>query len=109
MAFKQEVNVPLILTIGIVSGIMLLVIVIGTQAWFQNEEQSEIAAKAQEFPHAALIELQNGQRVNINSYHWVDKKNDVVTVPIGRAMEVMLETHGNLPTTAPSHGAGVAR
>jgi len=109
MAFKQEVNVPLILTIGIVSGIMLLVIVIGTQAWFQNEEQSEMAAKAMEFPHQDLIELQNGQRANINSYRWVDQKNGVVAIPIGRAMQVMLETNGNLPTTAPSHGAGVAR
>ena len=45
MAFKQEVNVPLIFTIGVVSGIMLLVIVIGTQAWYQSEEQNEIALK----------------------------------------------------------------
>jgi hypothetical protein len=109
MAFKQEVNVPLILTIGIVSGIMLLVIVIGTQAWFQNEEQSEIAAKAMEFPHQGLIDLQNGQRANINSYRWVDQKNGVVAIPIGRAMEVMVQTQGNLPTTAPSRGTAAAR
>jgi hypothetical protein len=109
MAFKQEVNVPLILTIGIVSGIMLLVIVIGTQAWFQNEEQSEIATKALEFPHQGLIDLQSGQRANINSYRWVDQKNGVVAIPIGRAMDVMLQTNGNLPTTAPSHATAVAR
>lgn len=109
MAFKQEVNVPLILTIGIVSGIMLLVIIIGTEAWFQSEEQAEFAAKAVEFPHQSLIELQNNERANINSYHWVDKKNNVVAIPIGRAMQVMVETNGNLPTTAPSRGAGVAR
>jgi hypothetical protein len=109
MAFKQEVNVPLILTIGIVSGIMLLVIIIGTQAWFQSEEQAELAQKAVEFPHQALLDLQGQQRANINSYHWVDKKKGVVTVPIGLAMQVMLQTNGNLPTTAPSGGAGVAR
>ena len=108
MAFKQEVNVPLILTIGIVSGIMLLVIVIGTQAWFQSEEQAEFATKALEYPHQALIDLQTQQRTNINSYRWVDKKNGVVTVPIGLAMQEMLQTNGNLPTTAPS-GGGVAR
>jgi hypothetical protein len=109
MAFKQEVNVPLILTIGIVSGIMLLVIVIGTEAWFQSEEQAEFASKAVEFPHQGLLDLQSGQRANINSYHWVDKKNNVVAIPIGRAMEVMMETNGNLPTTAPSGGAGTVR
>ena len=45
MAFKQEVNVPLIFTIGVVSGIVLLVTVIGTQAWYQSEENIEIAQK----------------------------------------------------------------
>ena len=57
MAFKQEVNVPLIFTIGVVSGIMLLVIVIGTQAWYQSEEINEVALKAEEARVARSIRL----------------------------------------------------
>jgi len=36
MAFKQEVNVSVLMTVGIVSGLLLVVIVIGTQAWYQS-------------------------------------------------------------------------
>lgn len=48
MAYKQEVNVPLVMTIGIVSAMLLLVIVIGTQAWYQSEVQDEITLKSGE-------------------------------------------------------------
>ena len=34
MATRQEANVPLLVTIGIVSVTLLLVIIFGLQAWF---------------------------------------------------------------------------
>jgi hypothetical protein len=100
MAFKQEVNVPLILTIGIVSGIMMLVIVIGTQAWYQSEEANETAIKAQEAseralsadsPTVTLAQLTHGQLENLSAKpHWVDEtKKDLMTMPIDQAMEYL--------------------
>ena len=44
-AIKQDVNAPLILTIGVVSGLLLLVIVFGLEAWFVREETTEIDGK----------------------------------------------------------------
>ena len=102
MAIKQEVNVSLVVTIGVISGIMLLVIVIGIQAWYQNEEDIELANKEVEFPNNALISLQTDQRANINTYRWIDKKNNVVAIPIHDAMKIMVETHGDFPSTQPS-------
>ena len=100
MAFKQEVNVPLILTIGIVSGIMMLVTVIGTQAWYESEEQNETAIKAQEAseralsadsPTVTLAQLTHGQLENLAAKpHWVDEtKKDLMTMPIDQAMEYL--------------------
>jgi hypothetical protein len=108
MAFKQEVNVSLLLTIGIVSGILLLVIVIGTQAWYQSEEMQEIALKAHDATERALspdsptvtfAELKQGQELALDAKpHWVDeKKKDRVTVPIGQAMAYLARHEGNLP------------
>ena len=42
MVSRQQVNTPLILTVGAVSALLLVVIGIGTQAWFQSEERREI-------------------------------------------------------------------
>jgi hypothetical protein len=50
MAIKQEANVPLLLTIGAVSGFLLLVLVIGIQSWFLREVQNEVTAKWQQTP-----------------------------------------------------------
>ena len=45
MAIKQEVNAPLILTVGIISAVLLLVVAFGTEAWFIREERDEIQDK----------------------------------------------------------------
>ena len=101
MAIKQEANVPLVLSIGIVSGMLLLVIVIGVQAWYQSEENSETAAKADEFPNTTLIDLKQSQIDNISDYRWVDKANHVVSIPIDRAIDIYVQTNGNPPATQP--------
>jgi hypothetical protein len=106
VAIKQEVNVSLVVTIGVVAGILIIVCVIGVQAWYQNEEQAEMAVKAVEFPNYALISLKTDQLANINTYRWVDKKNGVVAIPIDLAMKVMVRTQGNFPSTQPSADAG---
>lgn len=112
MAFKQEVNVPLVVTIGIVSGILLLVIVIGTQAWYQAEEQSEIALKAAEaaeraptedFPNKSFAALKAEQQDNLSAKpHWVDPKTKAAaTIPIAQAIDYLATNGGKLPATKP--------
>jgi hypothetical protein len=108
MAYKQEVNVPLIFTIGVVSGIMLLVIVIGTQAWYQSEEGNEIAQKAQEAvsrsldpasPTITFAELKQGQLTALHAKtHWIDPaKKDRAAVPIEDAVAYLTDHGGKLP------------
>jgi hypothetical protein len=108
MAFKQEVNVPLILTIGIVSGIMILVIVIGVQAWYGSEEQNEIAIKAQEAtaralspdsPTVTFADLKQQQLTALSDKpHWVDEKTkDRMTMPIGDAMNYLAAHNLKMP------------
>jgi hypothetical protein len=108
MAFKQEVNVPLIFTIGIVSGILILVIVVGMQAWYTSEEQDEIALKAEEsaaaavdaqLPNKTLAQLLAGQKLALVAKpHWVDpQKKDRVAIPIEDAMAYLENNGGKLP------------
>jgi hypothetical protein len=108
MAFKQEVNVPLLLTIGVISALMVLVIVIGMQAWYQSEEINEFNIKSQEAseralsgdaPDETLAELQQGQKLALEAKpHWVDAtKKDKVVIPIDMSMKYLESHGGNLP------------
>jgi hypothetical protein len=108
MAFKQEVNVPLIFTIGVISGVLLLVIVIGMQAWYQSEEQNEIALKNSEaqsraldpnMPTIGFLELREQQLTALSSKpHWVDAaKKDRATIPIDDAIAFLSQHSGKLP------------
>ena len=108
MAFKQEVNVPLIFTIGVVSGIVLLVIVIGTQAWYQSEEMTEVAVKAQDAvgrsldpasPTKTFAELKQEQLTALAAKpHWTDTTKKVrAAVPIEDAIKYLIDHEGKLP------------
>lgn len=66
---KQEVNSPLIVTVGVVSVILLVVIAIGCEAWFRYEEAQEVAAKWAESKNEWLDEMhakQHGNLANID-------------------------------------------
>lgn len=102
MAIKQEVNVPLVLTIGVVAGLILIVLVIGVQGWYQSAENDQMAEKADHYPNTDLIDLKAAQIDRISQYRWVDQKNNVVAIPIDQAMKIMVQTQGNLPTTQPA-------
>jgi hypothetical protein len=105
VAIKQDVNVPLVVTIGIISGVFLLVLVIGTQAWYQSEEVDQAAIVADEFPHQQLIDLKATETGLINQYRWMDKAHDVVAIPIDKAIEIEIQNNGNPPATQPSGGS----
>jgi hypothetical protein len=94
MAIKQDVNAPLIVTIGVVSGLLLLVIVFGTEAWFVGEERSEMADKWESTKHTQLEELRTTQRAML-------ERTGPTTIPIDRAMQKLVEIGGKLPSTQP--------
>jgi hypothetical protein len=105
VALKQEVNVPLIVTIGIVSTVVVIVLIIGTEAWYDSEAEAQFAQANAEYRdfqspdlnHQTLLQLKQGQVANLNSYRWVDKNKGIVTMPIEDAIKLMVQTGGNPP------------
>src|SRR5687767_14665800 len=100
MAIKQDVNAPLIVTVGIVSGILLLVIVFGLQAWFVREETAEITEKWNNARYTQLEDLRSEQRARIVR-EGVDDQTKARTISIQKAMQVIAQTGGKLPSTQP--------
>jgi len=93
MAIKQEANVPLLLTIGAVSGFLLLVLIIGIQAWFLNEVKNEVEAKWHDTPMEPVTSQYAAQRQRITT---------AAAVPIDQAIQLVVQNQGRLPATQPS-------
>jgi len=103
MAMKQEVNAPLIFTVGIVAALLLLVFIIGTQAWFLAAERDEIARKWEQAGNPWLDNLRREQARNLTTRRWVDVEKQIVTLPIDRAAEYVATHGGRLPEFAAAH------
>ncbi len=108
MAMTQQVNTRLILTVGAVSGLLIVVISIGTQAWFQSEENREItekwdASSSVPVSSLALNSVLPDQPLDEYRFRNIDDKgNKVPVIPISDAMRIMVETNGQLPSTQPT-------
>ena len=91
MAQREQANVPLLLTIGAVSGFLVIVLAMGIQAWFLREMQREVAQKWDNVPLQPVTDLRRQQETNISTYRWVDKDKKVVAIPIDEAMKLVAQ------------------
>lgn len=103
MAIKQEVNAPLILTIGIVSALLLLVAVFGVQAWFFGAEEAELELKWEKAPYVQVHDLKAQQAAQIQSAGFNRTDNKQRTITIDQAIQVIVQTGGKLPATQPQN------
>jgi uncharacterized protein HemX len=102
MAYKEDVNSQLIITIGAISGFLLIVLAIGLQAWFVSEEQTELNAKSATAVNYQLADLRSEQQNNITTYRWIDRDKKIAAIPIDQAERLLLENNGKLPATQPA-------
>jgi len=98
----DKVNAPLIITTGAVSGLLVIVIVIGLQAWFLSEQQAESARKNENAVNYALADLQTRQIKQLSGNRVVDKDKQVVAIPIEQAMSIVARDNGRIPATQPA-------
>jgi len=100
MAYREDVDSQLILTIGAVSGFMVIVAVIGLQAWYMSEERREL----EQYSNTAnpqLVELRKAEQANLTSYRWINKDKQIAAVPIDDAMKLLIQNKGKVPSTQP--------
>jgi hypothetical protein len=98
MAQREQANVPLLLTIGGVSGILIIVLAIGLQAWYLREVQQEVAAKWDNVPIQPLADRRAEQWQRITTYHWVDKDKQRAAIPISEAMKIVAGAAATQPS-----------
>ncbi len=89
--FGSDMNLPLILTIGVVGTILVFVVIVGIEAWFYAQQQQERLTKSLAVRNPALVDGQVQQLRNLEGYRWVDQATGVAAIPIDRAMALTVE------------------
>lgn len=100
MAQKEGINTPLVVTLGIISSILLVVIAFTVEGWFQYQEHAELAAKWQTMSDQTAAQRKAEQIQSISEYRWVDEKKGIVAIPIDQAMKDIAENGGKVPWQA---------
>ena len=78
---RQDMNIPMIVTITAMSVVMLLVIVTGVEAWFRWEFDRAEQIKKQRVTNDDLIALRAGQQATL----------DNAPISIEQAMQMVIE------------------
>jgi hypothetical protein len=97
MATRQEANAPLLAVIGIVAILLLIVIIIGVQAWFMAEQKADIERKFSDAQPTWLVDLKTEQTQRLETARWVDQSKGIVQIPIEEAMQLIVKDQGKLP------------
>lgn len=92
MAQPQGLNVPAIITTGVVSTILIGAIIEGVRAYYNVETAAEEARKWEDVKVREIDTLRDAQLKTI--------KFDS-TVPIDQAMQTIVKTGGKVPSTQP--------
>lgn len=102
MAMKQGMNIPMILTVGISSVLVLASAIIAMDAWFHVVEDQTIADGYSNAPILPLDDIRAKQDMHLNSYAMVDKDKGIYAISIDDAIKALAKTGGVMPSTQPS-------
>ncbi len=116
-AEREELNTPVIVTIGIVAAVLIFVAIVLLQAGFAKLQRDEWQRKVVAPKPEELAAARADQEQQLSGYRWVDRERGVVAIPIERAMELVareLPSRGAAPAPAPApappapaaHGGG---
>ena len=101
MAERDDLNVPMIATVGAVSVILTIASVLAVQALYFIYANSETERKVVQAPTANADSRLAEQEAQLSRYGWVNREEGTVTIPIDRAMQLVVEDY-RLRRSAPS-------
>ena len=90
---SRDLNVPVLATLGVVSTILVFVIVVATQAWYEYEFNREYEMKVTLRPNVELNEQVETQLARLEGYRLVDPEKQIAAIPIEQAMTQTVEMY----------------
>lgn len=99
--FSIDVDVPKVVTIGVVSVLVLVVVLVGTHGYYLKYEREEFAAKNYDAANPLLDQVNKASAEHLGTYRWVNPERSGAGIPIDLAVRVAAQAKGRPPTTQP--------
>jgi hypothetical protein len=109
MAERDDLNVPMIATVGAVSVILTVAIVFAVRAMYFSYANSETQRKVIEAPTVNADSRLAEQEAKLARYSWVNRAQGTVTIPIERAMELVVEEYRDQSSSFANNVSPTAR
>jgi len=90
MSSQSDPDAPRLWYIGVVGVVLVFVTIVGLQAIFYSVEQKEKDRKAAQHGPGQVNRLRATQLEQLHDYRWIDRNNNIVAIPIERAMELVI-------------------
>ena len=89
MAQQDDLNVPVIATVGIASVALTVAFVFVVQALYQSFVTANIERKVVNVPSVTSDSKLAEQEAALSRFSWKDRDGGIVTIPIDRAMQLV--------------------
>jgi len=100
----SEPQYSIIAILGIVTVVLLIVVGIGIQQYYDRTEESLVYNKVLAQPSWVLDDLRKKETTELTQYSYFDKQKGTVRIPIQQAMKAVIEEsaagNSKYPTTA---------
>jgi hypothetical protein len=100
LAPEDDPNSLMTVVVGVISCVLLLAILFGLEAVFYGLQHREFREKVVNRKPVELLQVRAEAQEALRDYHWIDRENGVVGIPIERATELMIEEHRGRGTAA---------
>lgn len=112
MSLRDDINIPLVCVLGLTTGLIVAVAIIGTQAGYNYAQQAEVARNYEDPNPAVQAQLHYGEHVwapqrdaLAKSASWNDLNKTTVRIPLEDAKRIMIESNGKPPAAPTSQPA----
>jgi len=90
---KKDVNVPVILTVSIVSIAVIVVMIVVLIDFFKIQKENVIYDSVLSQESKELVELRTVEFETLNNYKLLDAEKGIYQIPIKRAMQLLTEQY----------------
>ncbi len=100
MQFNQQINMARLFTTAVISALVLVVLILGMQSWFEAAQasQTEVSNASSRSEYA---DLKDQQLASLKQTAWTSDKKVAATMPIETAMAILVKADGKMPSTQP--------
>ena len=104
MALKDDINVPLIVSLGFASTVVVSLSVVGTQALYHKTEHELLQQRYADYEASGTMprHIWVEQDADNHKYQWMDEGKTYAHVPVESAIKALAKSKGKVPTTQPS-------